>query len=153
MGDMSGKPVEIIPGTPKDVAGLRKTLIDQLSKGAKSGATRYGGQLSAGVNPMQTAGADMISKLMGYGGYKNKPMNLGGSNQWGGGIGLNPGMAGGGGDIPRPISVPGQPPVVPPVVPSPGGPGIPPITNPDPGILDPTNPDWKEGRRRRTPAR
>jgi hypothetical protein len=147
MGDMSGAPVEIIPGTPKDVAGLRKTLIDQLSKGAKSGATRYGGQLSAGVNPMQTAGADMISKLMGYGGYKNKPMNLGGSNQWGGGIGLNPGMAGGGGNMtPRPIPQPGP---YPPVTPGP-------VTTPDPWIPpDPgAPPDPTElppgARRRRT---
>jgi hypothetical protein len=146
MGDTcSGKPVEIIPGTPKDVAGLRKTLIEQLAKGAKSGATRYGGQLSAGVNPMQTAGADMISKLMGYGGYKNKPMNLGGSNQWGGGIGLNPGMAGNGGDrtpvpIPRPNPVP-VPVPIPDPIPNPN-PGPNPNPNPWP------NPDPEERRRR-----
>jgi hypothetical protein len=92
MGD--GKPVEVTSGTPKDVAGLRQALIGKLSSGINQGATKYGGQLSAGVDPMQTAGADMISKLMGYGGYKSNQGSLGGSSQWSSGGNFNPGVPG-----------------------------------------------------------
>jgi hypothetical protein len=66
---------EIIPGTPKDVAGLRKALISMVTSGKNLGATRYADangspyQLNAGTNPMQTTGATTISNLLGRGNY------------------------------------------------------------------------------------
>jgi hypothetical protein len=85
MGDLNGKPVEIIPGTPKDVAPLRKELLTRMSSGMKEGATRYGGQLSTGTNPMQTNAASLISNLMGQGNYTPMTGNTMPLDQWGGG--------------------------------------------------------------------
>jgi hypothetical protein len=154
MGD--GKPIEFNSGTPKDVAGLRQALIGKLSSGINQGATKYGGQLSAGVDPMQTAEADMISKLMGYGGYKTKQGSLGGSSQWSSGGSFNPGQPGqygGGGYKPNPSqtqnpSIPYDPVINPKVGINPGmrDAGALPGTNPGGSVYTPGNPDYDPSR-------
>jgi len=70
MCDMSGKPIEITPGVPKDVEGMRKSLIDLISGGVGQGATPYSGPLGSQTDPLQLMAANMLSKKMGYGGYK-----------------------------------------------------------------------------------
>ena len=88
MGNTCGnKPVEIIPGVPKDVEKLRKELITRIGGGMKEGATRYQGQLSTGTNPMQTNAASLISNLMGQGNYSPMQGTQMPGPQWGGGSG------------------------------------------------------------------
>jgi hypothetical protein len=90
MGDMckgsGNNPVEIIPGTPKDVAALRKKLITGLSTKVSQGATQYNHPLSTGTNPMQTQGASLISNLMGSGNYVPRTGSEMPHPEWGGGI-------------------------------------------------------------------
>jgi hypothetical protein len=89
MGDLckggGNKPVEIIPGTPKDVAKLREELITRMKTGMKEGATRYNHPLSTGTNPMQTQGASLISNLMGSGNYAPREGSTMPHTEWGGG--------------------------------------------------------------------
>lgn len=78
------KPTEIIPGTPKDVAGLRAALINMLAGGTSTGATPYTGQINAGTNPLQTQGASMLMNLMGKGNYVPSSGNTHYTGSWGG---------------------------------------------------------------------
>lgn len=78
------KPTEIIPGTPKDVAGLRAALINMLAGGTSTGATKYGGQINAGTNPLQTQGASMLMNMMGKGNYVPSSGNAHYGGSWGG---------------------------------------------------------------------
>ena len=63
MGDSwSGKPIEITPGTPKDVAALRKSLISTLTGKMAGGATPYSGSVAYGFDPLQTNAANIMSQ-------------------------------------------------------------------------------------------
>jgi len=65
---MGNKPVEIIPGVPKDVGGLRKGMIEAILASMKSGIPSYGGPM-AGMDPLQMMASNLMAKQMGYGGY------------------------------------------------------------------------------------
>ena len=128
-----GDPIEIIPGTPEDVAGLRAALISMVSGGQSNRATPYGGRLTAPVDPMQAQGASMVSNLMGKGNYiptDRRPSDMG----WGAtalnarsnNSTTNPIIPGPGNPGPQPPPPPGDP--------WPGGP--PPIVQPPPGGRD-----------------
>jgi hypothetical protein len=95
MGDSWGnEPVEIIPGTPEDVAGVRSSLINMIMNGQNLGATRYGHntphtdaagrttysftpyQINAGTNPQQLSATNMMSRLAGTPQYIPATNNL-----------------------------------------------------------------------------
>ena len=69
MACFEGKPTEIIPGTPKDVQGLRKQLIDMISGGMNQGATPYSGPIGTTADPGQLAAMNMLMGLSGNGKY------------------------------------------------------------------------------------
>lgn len=88
MGDSwQNKPVEITSGTPKDVAPMRKSLIDYITANFSKGATPYSGNVAAGVNPLQTQGAQILAKLMGGNYSSGTPI---GGNTGGPGSGFVP---------------------------------------------------------------
>ena len=65
--------MEIIPGTPKDVSGLRGGLINALMQNLSQGVPSYGGPM-AGMDPLQMMASNLIAKQMGYGGYNGPNM-------------------------------------------------------------------------------
>ena len=149
MGDSyEGQPVEITPGTPADVAKLRKSLISTFTEGTKNGVDYYPGQLAAQPSPMSNMAADMISRLSGYGGYNPAGAY---APTGGGGTGGGGGNGGGGGGTSPVPPIPGAPirpdPNVPKPDPSihpgnrgrltPGNPGLEPspINPGDPGLV------------------
>jgi hypothetical protein len=67
---MGGSPGEYTAGTPKDVKGLRKQLIDMMGAGLKTGATPYNGPLGANYDSGQLAGMNMLMGMSGNGAYK-----------------------------------------------------------------------------------
>lgn len=77
-------PIELISGTPKDVSALRKSLISLLSSKMGEGATGYGGQVAAGLDPLQVLASNMLSQQM-YGIPYNQQTVTGGSGTGGGG--------------------------------------------------------------------
>lgn len=102
MGDSWGnEPVEIIPGTPEDVAGVRSSLINMIMNGQNLGATRYGHntphtdaagrttysftpyQINAGTNPQQLSATNMMSRLAGTPQYIPATNNLFPHPDWG----------------------------------------------------------------------
>jgi hypothetical protein len=97
----ANEPVEIIPGVPKDVEGLREALINMVANGQSNAASRYGtsgtmtdasgrtlptftpGLLNAGTNPLQTQGASMLMNMMGKGNYIPSSGNQAYMGNWG----------------------------------------------------------------------
>jgi hypothetical protein len=81
------KPLEIISGTPKDVAGLRQSLISMLSGKMGEGVAGYGGQMSAGLDPLQIMASNIMSQQMYGVPYSGQTVSGGGGG--GGGNGLD----------------------------------------------------------------
>lgn len=76
-GSWQNKPIEITPGVPKDVEGLRKSLMTLLSQKMSQGATPYGGPVAAGLDPLQVMAANIMSQQMYKRPYTGgKPINF-----------------------------------------------------------------------------
>lgn len=89
MGDSwNGDPIEITSNTPKDVAGLRKSLITLLNAKMDEGATGYGGQMAAGLDPLQTMASNIMAQHMYGVPYTGMRSVVGGGTGGGGGMGL-----------------------------------------------------------------
>jgi hypothetical protein len=110
MGFCSGNPIEVTSGTPRDVAGLRASLIQALSQGVNRGVTPYTGPLGAQTNPLQLMVANMLAQRMGYGGYSTPGFYAMRGMPYSGGLSINPAgthVRGGGFDSGRTLA-PGE---------------------------------------------
>jgi len=58
---------------PEELKGLRKQLTGYMGGNIGQGATPYGGDIAAPVNPASNAALNMIMGMMGHGGYKPGP--------------------------------------------------------------------------------
>ena len=88
---------------PEELKSLRKNLTGYVGGNVGQGATPYGGEIAAGVNPASNAALNMVMGMMGHGGY-SPPQ----------------GFTYTGGQQGSPVN-PGTPPPVIPGVPPPGG--------------------------------
>ena len=98
MGSWNGDPIEIIPGTPEDVGGIRSSLINMVLNGGAMGASQYGRtkydqlgrpvgidpyRLNAGTDPQQVSGTNILNKMAGLKPYKPATDNLYAHPEWG----------------------------------------------------------------------
>jgi hypothetical protein len=66
---MSGEPGTYTAGTPEDVKGLRKKLIDLISSGMNTGNTSYSGPMGTVADQGQVTAMNMLMGLTGNGKY------------------------------------------------------------------------------------
>ena len=58
---------------PEELKSLRKNLTGYVGGNVGLGATPYGGEIAAPVNPASNAALNMVMGMMGYGGYNQQP--------------------------------------------------------------------------------
>ena len=57
-------------GIPKEYKAANQQVLNTLLAGVNRGATQYGGQLSAGTNPLSSRAAGIMQSLMGSGSHQ-----------------------------------------------------------------------------------
>ena len=58
---------------PEELKTLRNNLVNYVGGNVGLGATPYGGEIAAPVNPASNAALNMVMGMMGYGGYNQQP--------------------------------------------------------------------------------
>ncbi len=61
---MTGEPIEIVSGVPKDMQGLRLALRDMLASKLGGGVEAYPGPVAAGMDPLQSMASNILSQQM-----------------------------------------------------------------------------------------